>query len=54
MITNKNEAKAMAKQIFYYCKCKLNSTTCNSNLKWNNKTCEYECKNYRKCKKDYS
>ena len=54
MITNKNEAKAMAKQILSYCKFKFNSTTCNSNQKWNNKTCECECKNYRKCKKDYS
>ena len=22
--------------------------------KWNNKTCQCECKNYRECKKDYS
>ena len=22
-------------------------------LKWNNETCKCECKNYRKCKKDY-
>ena len=22
--------------------------------KWNNKTCQYECKNYRNCKKDYT
>ena len=33
---------------------KFNSTVCNSNQKWNNKTCQCECKNYRKCKKDYS
>ena len=26
----------------------------NSNQKWNDKTCQYECKNYRTCKKDYS
>ena len=26
----------------------------NSNKKWNDKTCQYECKNYRTCKKDYS
>ena len=36
------------------CKCKFNSATCNSNQKWNNETCQCECKNYRKCKKDYS
>ena len=51
MITNKNEAKTMTKHIPCDCKCKFNSTTCNSNQKWNNKTCQCECKNYRKCKK---
>ena len=54
MITNKNEAKAMTEHISCDCKCKFNSTTCNSNQKWNNKTCQCECKNYRKCKKYYS
>ena len=27
---------------------------CNSTRKWNNKTCQCECKNFHKCKKDYS
>ena len=54
MITNKNEAKSMANLISRDCKYKFNSTTCNSNQKWNNKTCQCECKTYRKCKKDYS
>ena len=54
MIRNKNEAKTMTKQISCDCKCKFNSTTCNSNQKWNNKTFQCECKNYHKCKKDYS
>ena len=54
MITNKNEAKAMTEHISCDCKCKFNSTICNSNQKWNNKTCQCECKNYCKCKKDYS
>ena len=54
MITNKNYAKAMAKYILCDCKCKFNSTTYNSDKKWNNKTCQCECKNYRKCKKDCS
>ena len=35
-------------------KYKFDSTKCNSNQKWNNKTCQYECKNYRTCKKDYN
>ena len=25
----------------------------NSKQKWNNKTCQCECRNYRKCKEDY-
>ena len=50
MITNENEAKAMAKHISCDCKCKFNNTTCNSNQRWNNKTCQCECKNYHKCK----
>ena len=31
MITNKIEAKKMTKHIACDCKCKFNSTTCNSN-----------------------
>ena len=52
MITNKNEAKTMTKHISCDCNCKFNSTTCNLDQKWNNKTYQCECKN--KCKKDYS
>ena len=33
------------------CKCKFNSTACNSNLELNNKTCQCESKYYHKCKK---
>ena len=44
----------MKKHISWDCNCKFNSTTCNLNQKWNNKTCQCECKNYRTCKKDYS
>ena len=53
MITNKNEAKAMSEYISCNSKCKFNSTKCNSNQNWNNKTCHCECKHYRKSKKDY-
>ena len=52
MITNKNEAKTMTKHISCDCKCKFNSKTCNSNLKWNNEPCQCECRNYCKCKND--
>ena len=31
------------------CKCKFDSTTCSSNKKGNNKSCQWECRNYRKC-----
>ena len=54
MITNKNESKAIIEHISCGCKYKFNSTACNSKQKGNNKTCQRECKNYRKCKKDYS
>ena len=54
VLTIKNEAKTMAKQFSCDYKCKFNSTTCNSNQKWNNKTCQCESKNYHKCEKGYS
>ena len=44
----------MTEHISWDFKCKFNSTICNSNRKWNNKACQCECKNYRKCKRDYS
>ena len=44
MITNKNEAKTMIEHISCYCKCKFNSTTCNSKQR-KNKTCQYEYEN---------
>ena len=53
MITNKNEAKAMVKHISCNCKCKFNSTTCNSNKEWNNKIIQFEFRNYHQCKKEY-
>ena len=46
--------KAMTEHISCDCKCKLNSTICNSHAKWNNKTCQCKRKNYRTCKKDHS
>ena len=36
MITNKNKAKKITKHISYICKCKFNSTACNSNQRWKN------------------
>ena len=54
MITNENEAKTMTQHVLCDCKCKFISTNCHSNQKWDNKTCQSVCKNYRTCKKDYS
>ena len=51
IITNKNESKTIEKHISYDCKSKFNTTTCNSNQKWNNETCQCHCKNYHNCKK---
>ena len=42
MIINKTEVKAMTGHISCDCKCKFNSTICNPNQKWNNKTCQCE------------
>ena len=36
VVTNKDEANATAEHISCNCKCKLNSTLCNSNQEWNN------------------
>ena len=44
----------MAKHILCDCKCKFNSTTCDSNQEWNNKTYYCKCKNHRTCQKYYS
>ena len=50
----KVKLKQWQKHISCDCKCKFNSTIYNSNHKWNNKVCQPECENYRKCKIDYS
>ena len=44
MITNKDKAKSVAEHILCDCKCTLDSTTCNSKQKWNNKTCQLNVK----------
>ena len=42
MITRINEVKTLVNHISCDCKCKFNSTTCNSKKKkkWNNNKCE--------------
>ena len=41
----------MTKHISCDYKWKFNSTICNTNQKWNNETCQCECKKYQICKK---
>ena len=38
-----NETKTLVKHISCDCQCKSDSTTCNSNKKWNNKKCQCDC-----------
>ena len=54
MVSIKTEDKAMTEHISYDSKRKFNSTTCNSNQEWNNKTCQCDCINYHKCEKENS
>ena len=54
MIAKINEAKTLVKYISCDCKCKFDSTTYNSNQKWNDTICQCDCKKYCMCKKDYS
>ena len=44
----------MTEHISCHCKCKFNSIICNSKQKWNDKTCQCECKSFTKCERDYS
>ena len=55
MVTRKNESKTLAKHISCKCKCKFDSSKCNSNRKWNNNKYQSECKNSRQnvCEKGY-
>ena len=42
-VTRINQAKALIKHLCN-CKCKLDSTTCNSDQKWNNDKHQCQCK----------
>ena len=54
MITRIKKAKKMVKHLSCDYKCKFNSTTCNSNQKWNDYKWQCEFKNCRTCQKDCS
>ena len=53
MITGKNESKILIKDIWYKCKCKSDGKKCNSDQKWNNDKCWWECKKHHMCEKAY-
>ena len=52
MITRMNESKILKKHISWECKCKIDGRKCNSNQKWNNGKCRYECKKHSICEAD--
>ena len=48
MITRTSEDTKMVTMVMFHVAESANSiATCNSNQKWNNDPCQYECKNYR-------
>ena len=46
MITGINESKTLTEHLSCKCKCKFVGRKCNSNQKWNNVKCWYECKKH--------
>ena len=53
MVTMVNEVTSFVKNNSCDYKCKFSDITCNSNQKWNNETCQCECKKQNTFKKDY-
>ena len=53
MIIGINESKKLTKHVSCECKCKLDGKKSNSNQKWTNDKCWYECKKHHICVKDY-
>ena len=53
MITEINELKTLTKHISCKCKCKFDGRKCNSDQKWNNDICQYNCKTHHICEKVY-
>ena len=49
----KTESKILAKSISCECKCKFDGRKCNSNQKWDNIKCRWECKKHHICEKEY-
>ena len=56
MITRINESKVFTKHISCKCECMFDGRKYNSNQKWNNDKCRFECKNSKEhhaCQKNY-
>ena len=53
MITGTNESKTLAKHISCECKFKLDRTNSNSNQRWNNDKCRFDCKKHHICENNY-
>ena len=51
MITGKNELKTLTKYISCKCKYKFDGRKCNSDQRWNNNKCHWECKKCPVCEK---
>ena len=51
MITWKNEANILTKDISCECKCKLDQKKCSSDQWWNNNKCRCECNKHHVCEK---
>ena len=48
-ITRRKKAKTLVNYISCDCKCKFDSTSCNSDQKRNNDKCQFVCKKYHTC-----
>ena len=49
IITGINKSKILTKHISCECEYKFGGRKCNSNQKWNNDKCRFECKKYNIC-----
>ena len=49
IITDINKSKILTKHISCECKYKFDGRKCNSNQKWNNDKCRFECKKHNIC-----
>ena len=53
IIAGINKSKILTKHVSCECKCKFDGWKCNSDQKWNNNKCWFECQKYHIYEKDY-